>query len=156
MADLERATTFTGYEGMADQDPIIDEEHWNWPVLLTRVFCFFLLFLIVICVALEEISRRFLVLAAIICGVLVIVIVATYIDPRKWWAIICRRQPAEPTPARTIRGSHGGSNRTDYNPPRYNNRPTTIPATVVNVSVDNPIQMVERHSNLTAQDASRR
>lgn len=165
MAELERAETFTGYHNMDDdQDEIMDEEHWNWPVLITRIFCFFLLFLIIVCVILEVITPRFLILAAIICGFLVLIVVATYIDPRKWYSIICRkRQAADPTPARTIGGTtsqHQGpsenfsatnplaANRTGASSPRPPPRPsnlTAIPVTVTNPT-GAPIQMIERNS----------
>lgn len=162
MSDLERAETFTGYNNMRDQDDeIMDEEHWNWPVLLTRIFCFFLLFLIIICVILEVITPRFLVLAAIICGFLILVVVGTYVDPRKWWSIICRRQQDEPTPARTLGNprppGNDGTNMivnplatsrpgtvSPYQPPRPNN--VGIAPTVVSAKSENPIQMVERNS----------
>lgn len=75
-----------------EEDGILDEETWNWSALIARVFAFFLLFLIIICIGLEAITRRFLILAAIICVLLVIVIIGTYIDLREkccWW--ICPR-----------------------------------------------------------------
>jgi hypothetical protein len=153
--DLERAVTFTGYDEMQDPDPIIDEEHWNWTVLLTRIFCFLLVFVIIVCVALEAITPKFLVLAAIICGLLVIVLIATYIDPRKWWSIICRmcgKPPQEPTPA-TVHHPHlhPHSNRSSHQstPSSARSRPPTIQATVVSTqAVDNPIQMVSRNSDV--------
>jgi hypothetical protein len=121
------------YNRMDDEGGIIDEEHWNWSVLMMRVFCFFLLFLIILCVGLEAITRRFLVLAAIICGFLVLVIIATYVDPRKWIGIICRcERSTDPTPAR----------RFDTPNPAGNN---PIPPTVVNGryrgAIENPLQV---------------
>lgn len=148
--DLERAVTFTGYNEMEDEE-IMDEETWNWPVLLTRIFCFFLVFMILLCVALEWISPRFLVLAAIICGVLLLVLVATYIDPRKWFSICtrifcCRKAPEEPTPARTVRSPHALPATTIVSA-NNNNRP--IKPTVITTAtvVGNPIQMVQRDSS---------
>lgn len=93
--DLERVTTFsdynapasnTNYNVMEEELGMMDEEVVNWPVLCTRIFAFFLLFLIIICFALEEITQRFLLLAAIIGVLLVIVIFSTYFDIRR---IIC-------------------------------------------------------------------
>lgn len=75
------------------EDGVLDEETWNWSALIARVFAFFLLFLIIICIGLEAITRRFLILAAIICVLLVIVIIGTYVDLREkccWW--ICPRK----------------------------------------------------------------
>jgi hypothetical protein len=147
--DLERAVTFTGYEEFQDHEGILDEEQWNWPVLLTRVLCFFLLFVIIVCVALEEISKRFLVLAAVVGGLLVLVLVATYVDPRKWFGILfCRRQQQQPTPAMTYNNSTVSSTGNHVS---MANRPLPIPPTVISpaassISIKNPIQMVDRSS----------
>ena len=154
MADLERAETFTGYNNMRDDDEIMDEEVWNWPVLMTRVFCFFLLFLIILCVILEVITPKFLVLAAIICGFLVLVVIATYIDPRKWWSIICRTQQPDPTPARTVTSPRNPTDTTNplaasrpgTIPPRPPSRPPTVGIAPTVVPSGNPIQMIERNS----------
>lgn len=117
----------TQYNRMDDDGGILDEEHWNWPVLLARILCFFLLFLIILCVGLEALTQKFLILAAIICGALVFVIVGTYVDPRKWLGILCRCQRStDPTPARTF----------------TSDRNSTISASVVSSSsVENPIQL---------------
>ncbi len=82
----------SGQSVFEEDDGIMDEEHWNWSALIARVFAFFLLFLIILCIGLEAITRRFLILAAIICVLLVIVIIGTYIDLREkccWW--LCPR-----------------------------------------------------------------
>jgi hypothetical protein len=146
--DLERAVTFTGYEEFQDHEGILDEEQWNWPVLLTRVFSFFLLFVIIVCVALEEISKRFLVLAAIVCGLLVLVLVATYVDPRKWLGILlCRRQQQQPTPALTYNNRNSSINISNH--VSLANRPLPVTPTIitpVSNSIKNPIQMIDRSS----------
>lgn len=101
--DLERAETFTGldtqlnpietkrgtttsnitdevYQLMGD-DGIIDEDvRVDWPVFITRLAAFFLFLLIVIFCALEEINIKFLALAAIVCILLIVIFVATYVD----------------------------------------------------------------------------
>lgn len=85
-----------------EEGGILDEETINWPVLLTRVFAIFLLLLIIVFFSLEEISRKFLVLAAIFCVVLVIVIVGTFIDLRPYLFCCWRRST---TPATNIAAS---------------------------------------------------
>lgn len=94
--DLERAVTFTDYKEM-EEELIIDEEHVNYPILCARIFSFFLLFLIILCLALEEITKRFLFLAALICALLILVIVSTYIDPRKLFKYCLTRDTARIT-----------------------------------------------------------
>lgn len=81
---LERAQTFGTYNQMTDEMDagIIDEERVNWKVLFARIFAFFLLFVIIVCCGLGAITPRFLVLAAFICVLLIIVIIATYVDLR--------------------------------------------------------------------------
>ncbi|RYH32194.1 hypothetical protein EON65_01065 [archaeon] len=115
MADLERADTFsldraqtftvlyqnqmadgitftTPYNQMNDDPGILDEERVNWTRLLTRVLSFFLLFVVIVMCGLYEISPKFLVLAAIVCVVLIITIVATYVDLRPYFCFLCRRR----------------------------------------------------------------
>lgn len=92
--DLERANSFgdyqtAHYEEFQDDDGIIDEERVNWPILCARIFSFFLLFCIFVFVALGGLNLAFLVLAAIIAGFLLLVVVATYRDPRLW----CQKAP---------------------------------------------------------------
>jgi hypothetical protein len=92
--DLERANSFgdyqtSHYEEFNDDDGIIDEERVNWPILLARIFSFFLLFCIFVFVALGGLDLEFLVLAAIVAGFLILVVVATYRDPRLW----CQKEP---------------------------------------------------------------
>jgi hypothetical protein len=77
-------------------DEILDEETWNWPALTARVFAFFLLFAIIVSIALQTISKRFLILAALICILLVIVIIGTYVDIKSMFlALICPRKQEE-------------------------------------------------------------
>jgi hypothetical protein len=82
--DLERSVTFSDYRPMDEELGMMDEETINWPVLCTRIFAFFLLLLIIVCFALEEITPRFLILAAIIGALLVLVIFSTYFDIRRY------------------------------------------------------------------------
>lgn len=81
-------------------DGILDEEHVHWKVLGMRIFCFLLLFLIIVCCSLEEISPRFLVLAAMMCGLLVLIILATFIDlgarVRSCWHMLTFTPPTPP------------------------------------------------------------
>lgn len=97
---LERAETFTDYNQMTDvfgvprgaavgmnggatdevDLGILDEERVHWRVLAARIFCFFLLFLILLCCSLEQVSPKFLILAVLMSVLLVFVIIATYID----------------------------------------------------------------------------
>lgn len=62
------------------EDTILDEETVHWKVLATRLFCFFLLFLVILCCILEFLSWKLLVLAAFICAFLIFVIIGTYVD----------------------------------------------------------------------------
>jgi hypothetical protein len=154
--DLERAETFTpefkdittvspmqntsglsndeqAYNRMDDEE-ILDEETINWTVLVTRVFAFFLLFLVVLFCALEEISIKFVALAAIVCIVLILVIVATYIDIRRYFLCCCKfknsgnenTNESEVSSTSTNRNRTGGTtlggNRTlaDYDGSRFN------------------------------------
>lgn len=66
-----------------EEGSIWDEETWHWPTLIARIFAFLLLALILVCIGLEEITKKFLVLAAIMCVVLAMCICATYVDIRK-------------------------------------------------------------------------
>lgn len=94
MAELESNPSLSNYNEMDEDDlGIMDEEMVNWPVLCTRIFAFFLLFLIIVCFALEEITKRFLILAAIICVVLILVIVFTYVNVYRF--ICCQKPPAD-------------------------------------------------------------
>lgn len=77
------------YRTMNDDGEVLDEETINWPVLLTRVFAFFLLFLVILFCSLEEVSHKFLWLAAIVCVVLLVVIVCTYVDLRPYICCCC-------------------------------------------------------------------
>ena len=83
---LERATTFSGWEDDSynrfGDDDVFDVETWNWPVLLTRVFCFFLLFIMLVLFGLGAINKKFLVLASIVFVLLSIVLINTYINLR--------------------------------------------------------------------------
>ena len=88
-----RATTNQGTED--GDDGFLDEETVHWKVLVARIFAFFLLFLILLCIGLEAITRKFLILAAIICGLLVIVIVATYVDSRNRFCWCCCSSPQD-------------------------------------------------------------
>lgn len=114
---LDRAQSFTDYKPMEDQvvaeEEIIDEEHVHWKVLLTRVFCFFLLFLVILFCALVGVNRRFVFLAAFICIFLVFVIIATYVDIparlRSWWVILTGRPLYPPNNANnnsSVDGAH--------------------------------------------------
>jgi regulator of extracellular matrix RemA (YlzA/DUF370 family) len=80
--DLKQDNSITdaSYSQMSDDVGIMDEEHVHWQVLSTRVLCFFLLFSIIVCVCLQAISNRFLLLAGLICIVLVFIIICTYVD----------------------------------------------------------------------------
>ncbi len=74
-----------GAESVSGEDlGMLDEETWHWPTLIARIFSFFLLALILVCIGLEEITDRFLILAAMICVFLALVIVVTYDRPRKF------------------------------------------------------------------------
>lgn len=113
--DLERAETFTGihttqnpiaakqvtttsndasdgvYQSM-DDDGIIDEDlRINWRVFVARIVALFLFLLIIIFCALEEINIKFLALAAVVCVLLVVVFIATYIDLRSYFGSACFR-----------------------------------------------------------------
>lgn len=77
------------YRSFNDDGDVIDEETINWPALLTRVFAFFLLFLVILFCSLEEVSEKFLWLAAIVCVVLLVVIVCTYVDLRPYLCCCC-------------------------------------------------------------------
>jgi hypothetical protein len=115
-----------------EEDGIMDEETWNWSALIARVFAFFLLFLIIICIGLEAITRKFLVLAAIICVLLVIVIVGTYIDLREkcCWCL-CPR------------------NRKDSGNPIENPTSSSNISNPLISSTTSKIQIVNRHVNST-------
>ncbi len=74
-----------GGESVSGEDlGMLDEETWHWPTLIARIFSFFLLALILACIGLEEITDRFLILAAMICVFLALVILVTYDRPRKF------------------------------------------------------------------------
>jgi hypothetical protein len=77
------------YRTMNDDGDVLDEETINWPVLIARVFAFFLLFLVILFCSLEEVSHKFLWLAAIVCVVLLVVIVCTYVDLRPYICCCC-------------------------------------------------------------------
>lgn len=62
-----------------DDDELIDEETINWKRLCTRVLAFFLLFLIILFLCLGGISKKFFALAGIICIILVLIIINTYV-----------------------------------------------------------------------------
>lgn len=77
------------YRAMNDDGSVLDEETINWPVLLTRVFAFFLLFLVILFCSLEQVSRKFLWLGAIVCVILFFVLVSTFVDLRPYICCCC-------------------------------------------------------------------
>jgi hypothetical protein len=77
------------YRNMNDDGSVIDEETINWPVLLTRVSAFFLLFLMIIFCSLEEVSQKFLWLGAIVCVILILVLISTFVDLRPYLCFCC-------------------------------------------------------------------
>ena len=88
---LARANTFSNwvssvdspnYNRYEDDYSVIDVETWNWPVLLTRVFCFFLLFLMIVLFGLGAINTNFDILATFVFIILSIILINTYIDLR--------------------------------------------------------------------------
>jgi hypothetical protein len=74
---------------MNDDGSVIDEETINWPVLLTRVFTFFLLFLVILFCSLGKVSQKFLWLGAIVCAVLVFLLISTFVDLRPYLCFCC-------------------------------------------------------------------
>ena len=85
------------FNRQTEQDELMDEETWHWPTLLARIFAFFLLFVTILCLCLQAISKRFLILAAIVCVLLIVVIVGTFVDLRTkcfWW--LCPRKTNVP------------------------------------------------------------
>jgi hypothetical protein len=85
--NLSRSDTFQGWDVHNEQrmttdpdDSIMDEETWDWPVLLTRVFCLFLVFIILVLLSLGEIDYRLMVLAAIVFVLLLLIIIGTFVD----------------------------------------------------------------------------
>lgn len=99
----------TNQNGEDDDDGFMDEETVHWRVLAARVLAFFLLFMILLCIGLEAVTRRFLLLAAIICGVLVIVIVCTYVDARNRFCWCCIRDQNNAANAAVLNGNNNNS-----------------------------------------------
>ena len=86
---LARADTFAGgwaekyvtrKESETSDEGVLDEETWDWGVLMTRVFCFFLGFVIVVLLCLGGIDVRLMILAGFVFALLVIIIIGTFID----------------------------------------------------------------------------
>lgn len=103
---LDRSDTFSGWEdselahnktpqNSGATEDVIDEETWNWPVLMTRVFCFFLLFIIMVMFGLGALDSKFLVVGAIIFVLLSIILINTYVNlvplARKYICCCCYR-----------------------------------------------------------------
>ena len=92
---LARATTFSNWDSSMnssnynrfDDDSVFDVETWNWPVLLTRVLCFFLLFVMIVLFGLGSINTKFDILASFVFIILSIILINTYIDLR---VLFCR------------------------------------------------------------------
>lgn len=60
---------------------LLDEEVWDWPVLLTRVLCFALLFaFIVFTIIGSTLTLFYMVIAAGILLILIIVLIGTFVD----------------------------------------------------------------------------
>lgn len=116
MVDLERTTTFSDFndadykEMESGELGMMDEEKINWKMLITRVFSLFLLLLIIICFSLEAIEQRFVFLGAIIGGLLILVIIATYIDLRRIFCF-CIYKPSLEPPAPTLPLTHTGPSK---------------------------------------------
>lgn len=109
-----RGTINQGEEDL--DDGFLDEETVHWKVLVARIFAFFLLFLILLCIGLEAITRKFLILAAIICGLLVMVIVATYVDARNRFCWCCSSPQDENNLNQSLVGSQTTTSSSNSRP----------------------------------------
>lgn len=103
----EQDASFTLYGRMRD-DAFMDVETVNWGKFFTRVFCLFLLLLIIVSLGLWSVSMKFLVLAAIFCVFLIICIIGTYYDitcifcglfKKKTEQQTTQQQPVQPPPS---------------------------------------------------------
>jgi hypothetical protein len=59
---------------------ILDEETWDWPVLLTRVFCFFLLLCTIVLLGLGGLDIKYFILSSLTFALLLIILIGTYVD----------------------------------------------------------------------------
>ena len=91
-AELARADTFSAwiipkrktindeYRETNDDGELIDEEYWDWPVLLTRIFCFILAFCVLLLLCLAELNIHLAILASFVFAFLLLILFATYVD----------------------------------------------------------------------------
>lgn len=87
----EFSTPSTDYD-RTYEDSILDEEVVHWRKFAARIFCCLLLLIIIICCALEVISPRFLILAGLVCGLLILLLLATYIDILAFIRAPCKKK----------------------------------------------------------------
>ncbi|KAJ1429455.1 hypothetical protein B484DRAFT_449359 [Ochromonadaceae sp. CCMP2298] len=87
-----RRTTTNQSEG------IIDEENINWRGLLTRVFLVFLLVVMLACLGLYALSPAFAFLACMVCALLVLCLIGTFVDLSFLWRCLKANanEPAQP------------------------------------------------------------
>ncbi len=65
----------------------IDEESWNYGILFTRVFAILTVIVIIICISLQVIDQKFLIVAGIITGLLILAVILSYFNYkclRRW------------------------------------------------------------------------
>lgn len=98
-----------------DSSSIMDEETINWRMFFTRIFLIILLCLVIVCLGLYNLNHAFLILAALICGFLILCLVATFVDLSWMWRWIpccpARNPAASPTPTLGANISSGMSNK---------------------------------------------
>jgi hypothetical protein len=87
-----------------NSEDLIDEETINWTGLLTRVFLLFLLVVMLACLGLYALSPAFAFLACMVCGLLLLCLVGTFVDLSFLWPCLAKptveqeQEPAPPEP----------------------------------------------------------
>ena len=109
---LQRVLSWTSN---TDSSSIMDEETINWRMFFTRIFLILLLCLVIVCLGLYNLNHAFLILAALICGFLILCLVATFVDLSclwRWLPCCPSRIPAAPGANAT---SNNNDNKNDSN-----------------------------------------